>query len=239
MNKYKCPCCGYLTLDEPGRHEICYLCRWQDDRQDDPYADKVWGGPNGDYSLTEARANFKKFLTMYREKRNILMQTDKELQTKRAIIKAFEQLKTAPDEVKPSLWQQIVDGEDTLADILHEHTERYSRNVEKNAEILQMVHSDESAIKVNGLLALAHQADDWEFAQDCMVRYSEHPDEHIRGIAILCFGHIARIHGMLNEELVMPILHKALDDERSFVRGHAESALDDIITFLHSRSNKQ
>ena len=62
---YTCPCCGYPTLEERGGYEICYLCNWEDDGQDDPHADEVWGGPNRDYSLTDARKNFKRRLVMY------------------------------------------------------------------------------------------------------------------------------------------------------------------------------
>ena len=47
-------------------YEICGLCDWEDDGQDDDDADQVIGGPNSDYSLTEARENFEKHLTMYR-----------------------------------------------------------------------------------------------------------------------------------------------------------------------------
>src|SRR5271166_5860970 len=53
-----CPVCGYPTLGERGGFEICILCWWEDDGQDDPNADEVWGGPNGKRSLTEARRNF-------------------------------------------------------------------------------------------------------------------------------------------------------------------------------------
>jgi len=53
-----CPCCRYPTLSERGGYEICVLCGWEDDGQDDPYADERWWGPNGGYSLTAARANF-------------------------------------------------------------------------------------------------------------------------------------------------------------------------------------
>lgn len=63
---YTCPCCGYPTLGERGAYEICSICDWEDDGQDDPRADEVWGGPNGGYSLSEARANFHSHLTMYR-----------------------------------------------------------------------------------------------------------------------------------------------------------------------------
>jgi len=55
---YACPCCGYLTLGERGGYDICVVCFWEDDGQDDPDADAVWGGPNGSLSLTAARANF-------------------------------------------------------------------------------------------------------------------------------------------------------------------------------------
>ncbi len=58
---YRCPCCGYKTLNERGGYDICPVCFWEDDGQDDHDADVVRGGPNGSISLTEARANYQKF----------------------------------------------------------------------------------------------------------------------------------------------------------------------------------
>jgi hypothetical protein len=58
---YTCPCCGYLTLDERGNFEICDVCFWEDDGQDDHDADVVRGGPNGNLSLSQARRNFAAF----------------------------------------------------------------------------------------------------------------------------------------------------------------------------------
>ncbi|MFI7597551.1 CPCC family cysteine-rich protein [Actinoplanes sp. NPDC049681] len=55
---YACPCCGYLTLDERGGYEICPVCFWEDDGQDDHDADRVRGGPNRGLSLAQARRNF-------------------------------------------------------------------------------------------------------------------------------------------------------------------------------------
>ncbi len=55
---YACPCCGYLTLSERGGDDICPVCFWEDDGQDDHDADTVRGGPNDRLSLTEARKNF-------------------------------------------------------------------------------------------------------------------------------------------------------------------------------------
>jgi hypothetical protein len=52
-----CPCCFLPTLAGRGAFEICPVCWWQDDGQDDTNADAVLGGPNGDYSLSKARQN--------------------------------------------------------------------------------------------------------------------------------------------------------------------------------------
>jgi hypothetical protein len=57
----RCPCCGFKTLDERGGFEICQVCYWEDDGQDDYDADVVRGGPNGSLSLTGARANYRQF----------------------------------------------------------------------------------------------------------------------------------------------------------------------------------
>ncbi|RSK44140.1 CPCC family cysteine-rich protein [Hymenobacter perfusus] len=50
-----CPACGYPTLSERAGYEICAICGWEDDGQDDAAADVVWGGANGGYSLSEYR----------------------------------------------------------------------------------------------------------------------------------------------------------------------------------------
>lgn len=53
-----CPCCGYTTLSELNAYEICPVCLWEDDGQDNADADEVRGGPNYQWSLTQARLNF-------------------------------------------------------------------------------------------------------------------------------------------------------------------------------------
>lgn len=55
---HPCPRCGFLTLSERGTVELCPVCFWEDDGQDDHDADQVRGGPNGRPSLAEARRNF-------------------------------------------------------------------------------------------------------------------------------------------------------------------------------------
>jgi hypothetical protein len=52
-----CPCCGYATLDARGHYDICPICFWEDDGQDNEDADTNRGGPNR-VSLSRARLNF-------------------------------------------------------------------------------------------------------------------------------------------------------------------------------------
>ena len=62
LGLHTCPGCGYPTLSERGGYEICNICNWEDDNQDNEEADEIWGGPNGNLSLTENRINIGKIL---------------------------------------------------------------------------------------------------------------------------------------------------------------------------------
>jgi uncharacterized Zn finger protein (UPF0148 family) len=60
---FTCPGCGYPTLNERGGYEICSICNWEDDGQDDRDADKILGGPNKNISLTENRITIGRILS--------------------------------------------------------------------------------------------------------------------------------------------------------------------------------
>lgn len=56
-----CPCCYSRTLAGRNHYEICAVCFWEDDGQDNADADEVRGGPNGDLSLAHARTNYRAY----------------------------------------------------------------------------------------------------------------------------------------------------------------------------------
>jgi predicted N-formylglutamate amidohydrolase len=58
---FRCPCCKFKTLHGRGQDEICPVCFWQDDGQDEANAEDVLGGPNRHLSLRQAQINFKLF----------------------------------------------------------------------------------------------------------------------------------------------------------------------------------
>lgn len=97
---------------------------------------------------------------------------------------------------------------------------------------LEQIKSDETDRMAEALLSLAFYDEDWMFVENLCIEYSSHKDSKVRGIAILCFGHLARIHGQLHIEKVIPIINKALVDEDDFIRGHAYDANDDVNMYL-------
>ena len=97
----------------------------------------------------------------------------------------------------------------------------------------------ESAISINdpeellhAVLSAALYAEDREWAEGVCLGLSNHEHFNVRGNAILGLGHIARIHGDLNELRAKPVIEAALKDENDYVRGHANVAADDVEFFL-------
>jgi hypothetical protein len=56
--RFRCPCCGYRTLKAPDALELCPVCWWEDDGQEDEDASEVRLTVNGELSLSEARLHF-------------------------------------------------------------------------------------------------------------------------------------------------------------------------------------
>lgn len=59
LKKFKCPCCGYHTLEEVGVYEICPVCFWEDDPSQE--SEPEMGGGANELSLLECRKNFREF----------------------------------------------------------------------------------------------------------------------------------------------------------------------------------
>jgi hypothetical protein len=56
---YRCPCCGYRTLAAPESMQLCPVCWWEDDGQEDDDATEVRLTVNGALSLDEARTHYR------------------------------------------------------------------------------------------------------------------------------------------------------------------------------------
>jgi predicted RNA-binding Zn-ribbon protein involved in translation (DUF1610 family) len=116
--RYACPCCGYPTLGSLGEFEICSLCWWEDDGQDDADADLVRGGPNQSFSLVEARENFERYLVKYPpelDSRGGGPDSEREKEARRVIIAAYDQMMEDPGpEELQRLKQQVIEWKQVL-----------------------------------------------------------------------------------------------------------------------------
>ena len=60
---HPCPCCGYLTLNQPppGTYLICPICCWEDNGEPTDEWDYWWSTSNKEVSLERAQTNFLEF----------------------------------------------------------------------------------------------------------------------------------------------------------------------------------
>lgn len=82
----------------------------------------------------------------------------------------------------------------------------------------------------DALVRVTLSESDWRWVQEKCLHFinSSYPD--VRGLAITCLGHLARIHKQLDLRKVLPLLENLRND--ADVSGRVEDAFDDIETFV-------
>ena len=100
------------------------------------------------------------------------------------------------------------------------------------ADVERVIATDDSAELAYAPVVVSMDPPDAAWAADVCCRLSAHPDEWVRGAAILGFGHLARTTGKLDEAVVMPIVKAALTDPSPVVVGRAEDAVSDLQHWL-------
>jgi hypothetical protein len=99
-------------------------------------------------------------------------------------------------------------------------------------EVESAISGDNPEELSQAVLSAALYSEDPLWAESICIQLARHAHENVRGNAILGFGHIARIHRHLNSSEIKPLIETALKDGSDYVRGHAESAADDVEFFL-------
>jgi len=56
--RFRCPCCGFRTLETAGAMALCPVCWWEDDGQEEDDEGDVRLTVNGELSLREAREHY-------------------------------------------------------------------------------------------------------------------------------------------------------------------------------------
>jgi hypothetical protein len=99
-------------------------------------------------------------------------------------------------------------------------------------EAERLFASGTSAEICDSLVSVALNDEDWRWSQTQCLKFLEHRDINVRGLAATCLGHIARIHRNLDRELVIKALQQRLQEPE--ISAQVEDALQDIEMFLHS-----
>ena len=90
------------------------MCIWEDDGEDDATTHDWGGGPNGAYSLTEARANFVTFGTMYHPDNNTTVTGNDSADItalKQELMALYETLPSLTDDKWVQHWKEILGQE--------------------------------------------------------------------------------------------------------------------------------
>jgi hypothetical protein len=82
------------------------------------------------------------------------------------------------------------------------------------------------------LVSAAFFEKDWPWAERRFIDLTTHANPDIRGLAANCLGHLARTHGTLHLDIVLPMLERLKTDAST--AGQAEDALEDIKLYVVS-----
>jgi len=82
------------------------------------------------------------------------------------------------------------------------------------------------------LVRVALHEHDRHWAQSQCLRFASHKDPFVRGVAATCLGHLARIHKVIDEDEVIPVVRQLLHDSDPQTRAIAEDTISDFSIYL-------
>lgn len=82
------------------------------------------------------------------------------------------------------------------------------------------------------LVSLAYHHKDWRWVQSICLFYAKNGQDSVKQTAILCFGHLARIHKQLDLNIVIPVLEEL--KSQNTLHGQIENTLDDIAIYINN-----
>jgi len=94
------------------------------------------------------------------------------------------------------------------------------------AELEASIESGNQTAITEALLSAAFFDPDWRWVQGICLRFLDHTDSIVRWYAACCIGHIARIHEVLDLDLVLPKLVSLKTD--AAIGPYIEEVMEDI-----------
>jgi hypothetical protein len=96
-------------------------------------------------------------------------------------------------------------------------------------EALDAIASGDSVRSCEAIIRLALNDPDGPWVEGVALGLIENDDSNVRAVAATALGHVARIHGQISSDRVIPALRRLMDNPQTL--GRAEDALSDIAIF--------
>jgi len=108
-----------------------------------------------------------------------------------------------------------------------------TRAVDELQQSFERARERDDPIELQQLvIEVALHADSREWAECTCADLARHRNAQVRGNALLGFGHLARRFGALDRRRVQRLVEIGLFSQHEYVRAQAESAAEDLETFL-------
>lgn len=99
------------------------------------------------------------------------------------------------------------------------------------ADIEHLLQSADDQVVIEALMSMCFNINDSKWVQrKCIEVITGKGNDEVKGLAITCLGHVARIHADIDREMVMPVLLECMKDVS--LSGRVQDALDDIDMFV-------
>lgn len=102
---------------------------------------------------------------------------------------------------------------------------------EDKSRLENLLNSADPEKVTETLLYIAYNIKDIGWAEEQFMKMAGSSDDDISGLALTCLGHLARINGRVNKNVVIPFLKSKMNSSNSIISSRAEDALDDINMF--------
>lgn len=104
-------------------------------------------------------------------------------------------------------------------------------HIKDRAKLQQRLVSNNVDDVTTALLEITYHVGDQQWIEKTLLTAIGHENQQVRGLAITCLGHCARIFGGLQTPSILSTLITIRDDEKDPCSGRADDALDDIALF--------
>ena len=100
-----------------------------------------------------------------------------------------------------------------------------------NDTLLKLNSSDQEVVILT-ILSIVERSGNYDSAISVTRKFSDHHNEYIRGVAIECISHIARLWNKLPDDLIEKVHDLLLYDSSDLVRDNANDVINDLEIFI-------